>query len=123
VKTLVYQEEMVEVEVTREAQRAITRQSISALSVTSLVTSRGIVWRTMRTPRNLSPRSMRMRVLWWFVVGRIKKVRFLTLVLMPFRAVIVWRNVKHSTSAWTGGGKNTHGQSREAEVTILVINL
>jgi len=40
---------------------------------------------------------------------RMKKVRFLTLVLMPCRAVIVWRDVEHSTSAWRGGGKNTQG--------------
>jgi len=63
VKALVFQEEMVEVEVTEEAQRAVTRKSISALSVTSLVTSRGIVRRTMRTRRKLCSRSMRMRVL------------------------------------------------------------
>jgi len=109
VKALVSQEEMVEVEVTGEAQRAVTRQSISALSVKSLVTSRGIVRRTMTTPCKLCPRSMRMRVLWWYVDWRMKKVRFLTLVLMHGRAVFVWRDVKHSTSAWRGGGKNTHG--------------
>ena len=63
VKALVFQEEMVEVEVTEEAQRAVTRKSISALSVTGLVTSRGIVRRTMRTPRKLCPRSMRVRML------------------------------------------------------------
>ena len=39
VKALVFQEEMVEVEVTEEAQRAVTRKSISVLSVTRLVTS------------------------------------------------------------------------------------
>jgi len=50
-------------------------------------------------------------------------VMFLTLGLMPCRAVVVWRDVKHSTSAWRGGGKNTHGQSKEAEVRILVIYL
>jgi hypothetical protein len=50
-------------------------------------------------------------------------VRFLTLVSMPCRVVFVWRDVKHSTSAWRGGGNNTHGQSGEAVVTILVINL
>ena len=64
VKTLVFQKEMVEVEVTEEAQRAETMISISALSVTSWVTSRGIVRRTMRAPRKLRPRSMGMRVLW-----------------------------------------------------------
>ena len=108
VKALVSLEEVVELEVIREAQRAVTRQSISALSVTSLITSRGIVRRIMTTPRKLCLRSMRMWVLWLCVVGRMK-VRVLTLVLMPCRAVIVWRDVKHSTSAWRGGGKNTHG--------------
>ena len=48
---------------------------------------------------------------------------FLTLGVMPSGAVIVWRDVKHSTSAWKGGGKNTHDQSGEAEVTILMIYL
>jgi len=33
--------------------------------------------------------------------------------MMPCRAVLVWRDVKHSTSTWRGGGKNTHGQSEE----------
>jgi len=98
VKALVFQEEMVEVEVTEEARRAETRISISVLSVTSLVTSRGIVRRTMRTPRKLCPRSMRMRVLCWLVVGRMKKARSLTLVLVRCRALFVWRDVKHSTS-------------------------
>jgi len=42
---------------------------------------------------------------------------------MPSGAVGVWRDVKHSTSAWRGGGKNTHDQSREAEATILRIYL
>jgi hypothetical protein len=37
-------------------------------------------------------------------------VMFLTLGVMHCRAVIVWRDVKHSTSVWRGGGKNTHGQ-------------
>jgi len=50
-------------------------------------------------------------------------VMFLTLGLMPSGAMIVWREVKHSTSARRGGGKNTHGQSREAEVRILMIYL
>jgi len=89
VKALVFLEEMVEVEETGEAQRAVTRQSISALSVTRLVTSRGIVRRTMMTPRKLSPRSMRMRVLWLCVVGRMEKVRVFTLILMPCRVVVV----------------------------------
>jgi len=54
----------------------------------------------------------------------LKKVMFLTLrVMSPYRAVIIWRDVKHSTSAWRGGEKNTHGQSEEAKVRILVINL
>lgn len=44
-----------------------------------------------------------------------------TLGLMPSGAVFVWRDVKHSTSAWRGGGKNTHDQSGEAEATILMI--
>jgi len=30
---------------------------------------------------------------------------------MPSGAVVVWRDGKHSTSAWGGGGKNTHDQS------------
>jgi len=66
---------------------------------------------------------MKMRVLWWLVIGRMKKVRSLTLVLMPYREVIIWRDVKHSTSAWRGGGKNTHCRPGEAVVRILVINL
>ena len=37
--------------------------------------------------------------------------------------MVIWRDVKHSTSAWRGGGKNTYSQSREAEVTILMIYL
>ena len=45
----------------------------------------------------------------------------LTLGVMLGRAVVVWRDVKHSTSAWRGGGKNTHDQSGEAETTILMI--
>jgi len=102
------------VEVTGEAQRVVTSQSISVLSVTSLVTSRGIVRRTMTTPRKLSPRNMRIQVLWWFVVGRMKKVMFLTLVMMPCKVVVVLRDVKHSTSAWIGGGNDTHGQPIEA---------
>ena len=48
---------------------------------------------------------------------------FLTLGVMPGRAVVVWRDVKHSTSAWRGGGKNTHDQPREAVVRILMIYL
>jgi len=68
----------VEVEVTEEAQRAVTSQNISALSVTRWVTSRGIVLRTMITPRKLFMRIMRMRVFWWCLVGG---------------------DVKHSTSA------------------------
>jgi hypothetical protein len=39
-----------------------------------------------------------------------------TLGLMPGRAVVVWRDVKHSTSAWRGGGKNTHDLPVEVEV-------
>jgi hypothetical protein len=50
-------------------------------------------------------------------------VMCLTLGLMPCGAVFVWRDVKHSTSAWRGGDKNTHDQSGEAEVTILMIYL
>jgi hypothetical protein len=41
---------------------------------------------------------------------------FLTLGVMPGRAVVVWRDVKHSTSAWRGGGKNTHDLPVEVEV-------
>jgi len=48
---------------------------------------------------------------------------FLTLRKMPSGAVVVWRDVKHSTSAWRDGGKNTHDQSGEAKVTILMIYL
>jgi len=40
-------------------------------------------------------------------------VMCLILGVMPSGAVVVWR----------GGGKNTHDQSREAEVTILMIYL
>jgi len=43
--------------------------------------------------------------------------------MTPSGAVIIWRDVKHSTSAWRGGGKNTHDQSGETEVTILMIYL
>jgi len=50
-----------------------------------------------------------------------KKVVFLTLGVRPSGVVFVWRDVKHSTSAWRGGGKNTHYQSGEAEATILMI--
>jgi len=50
-------------------------------------------------------------------------VMFLTLGVMPSGVVVVWRDVKHSTSTWRGGGKNTHDQSREAETTILMIYL
>jgi len=46
-----------------------------------------------------------------------------TMRMMPSGAVVVWRDVKHSTSAWRGGGKNTHDQSGEAEATILMIYL
>jgi len=48
---------------------------------------------------------------------------FLTLGVMPSGAVVVWRDVKHSTSSWRGGAKNTHDQSREVETTILMIYL
>jgi len=88
-KAEMFQEVIVEVEVTEEAQRAVTSRSISALSVTSLVTSRRIIRRKMMTPRKLSLRSMQMQVLWWFVVERMKKVMFLSLVMMLCRAVIV----------------------------------
>jgi len=50
-------------------------------------------------------------------------VMFLTLGIIPSGAVVVWRDDKHSTSAWRGGGKNTHYQSGEAEATILMIYL
>jgi len=50
-------------------------------------------------------------------------VMVLTLVMLPCRVVAVWSDVKHSTSPWIGGGNNTHGQSGEAEVRLLVINL
>jgi len=50
-------------------------------------------------------------------------VMCLTLGVMPGRAVVVWRDIKHSTSAWRGGGKNTHDLSGEAEATILMIYL
>jgi len=38
-------------------------------------------------------------------------VMSLTLGVMPSGAVVVWRDVKHLTSAWRGSGKNTHDQS------------
>ena len=41
---------------------------------------------------------------------------FLTLGVMLGRAVVVWRDVKHSTSAWRGGGNNTHDLPVEVEV-------
>jgi len=50
-------------------------------------------------------------------------VMCLTLRMMPSGAVVVWRDVKHSTSAWRGDGKNTHDQFGEAEATILMIYL
>jgi len=63
----------------------------------------------MVTPRKLSLSVIRMRVLWWCLVGEMKKVMFLTLGLMPCRGVVIWRDVKHSTSAWRDSVKNTHG--------------
>jgi len=36
-------------------------------------------------------------------------VMFLTLEVMPYRKMVVWRDVKHSTSVWRGGVKDTHG--------------
>ena len=48
---------------------------------------------------------------------------FLTSGVIPCKAVVIWRDVKHSTSAWRGGGKNTHGQLGEAVIRILVIYL
>lgn len=45
-----------------------------------------------------------------------KKVMFLMLGMMPCRAVVVWRDLKYSTSVWRGGGNNTYDQSQEAEV-------
>ena len=48
---------------------------------------------------------------------------FPTLGVIPSGAVVIWRDVKHSTSAWRGGDKNTHAQSGEAEATILMIYL
>jgi len=50
-------------------------------------------------------------------------VMFLTLRMMPSGAVIVWRDVKHSTLSWRGGGKNTHDQSGEMGETIFIIYL
>jgi len=35
--------------------------------------------------------------------------------MMPSGAVVVWRDVKHPTSAWRGGDKNTHDLSVEVE--------
>jgi len=64
-----------------------------------------------------------MHVLWWCLLGEMKKVMFLILGMMPCRAVVISRDVKHSTSAWRGDEKNIHGQSKEAEVRILMINL
>jgi len=34
-----------------------------------------------------------MRVLWWCLVGRMKKVMLLILGMMPCRVVFVWRDV------------------------------
>jgi len=115
----VFQEGMVEVEVEVNGERAVTTQSLSALTITRWVTSRRIVWRTMVTPHKLSPRVMRMCVLWWCLVVEMKKVIFLTLGVMLCRALVVWRDVKHLTSDSRGGGKITE----EAKVRILVINL
>jgi len=42
-------------------------------------------------------------------------VMFLTLGVMPSGAVVVLRDVKHSTSACRGGGKNTHDLPVEVE--------
>jgi hypothetical protein len=50
-------------------------------------------------------------------------VMFLTLGMMLSGAVVVWKDVKHSTSSWRGGGRNTHGHPGEAVVRILVIDL
>ena len=50
-------------------------------------------------------------------------VMCLTLGVMPSGAVFVWRDVKHSTSSWRGGGKNTHDHSGEPEAKILMIYL
>jgi hypothetical protein len=50
-------------------------------------------------------------------------VMLVTLGVKPSGAVVVWRDVKHSTSAWRGGGKNTHDQPGEAVVRILMIYL
>jgi hypothetical protein len=63
--------------------------------------------------QKLSLRVMRMRVLWWCHVGEMKKVMSLTLGFMPYRAVVIWREIKNSTTTLRGGGKNTHGQSDE----------
>jgi len=43
--------------------------------------------------------------------------------VMHCRAVDVWRDVKHSTSAWRGDGKNTHGHFGKTEVRIRMISL
>jgi len=43
--------------------------------------------------------------------------------MMPSGAVVIRRDVKHSTSSWRGSGKNTHDQSGEAEATILMFYL
>jgi len=50
-------------------------------------------------------------------------VMCLTFGVMPSGVVVVWRDIKHSTSAWRGSGKNTHDQSGEADATILMIYL
>jgi len=63
----------------------------------------------MVTPHKLSLRVMRMQMVWWCVGWRMEKVMFLTLGMMPRGVVVIWRNIKHLTSAWRGGGKNTHG--------------
>ena len=58
-----------------------------------------------------------------------KNVKFLTfettrLASWPScRGLVVWRDVKHWTSAWRGGANNTQGQYGETEVIILMTNL
>jgi len=37
--------------------------------------------------------------------------------------MLILRDVKHPTSVWRGGAKNTHGQFGVANVRILTINL
>lgn len=53
----------------------------------------------------------------------LEEVMFLILEMMPCKEVAVWKDIKYSTLPWRDSWKNTKGQSGEAEVRILMINL